>query len=169
MECRYNVSEEGISKLRDVRQKLQYQSGMLDVLHVVVETLRHASDEVATEILARLRLGQSFDEILRRLQELRSMQCKANGAMAWHDEGWPTQQRPVQPTLTCRDQQYASSGVYYQSMSSSSNASGFVTSSHHQSSAFDGPIGHGFSFRPLISLEFQDSCRPHPIRAGGRI
>lgn len=59
------MPEEGITKTQHLQLKLAEQGARLDRVNAMVHILRHGSDKVATEALARLRIGESLDEVLQ--------------------------------------------------------------------------------------------------------
>lgn len=63
--CSWDVPEEGITKTQHLQHKLAEQSARLDQVNAMVHILRHGTDKVATEALARLRIGETVDEVLQ--------------------------------------------------------------------------------------------------------
>lgn len=63
--CSWDVPEEGITKTQHLQHKLAQQSVLLDQVNAMVHILRHGTDKVATEALARLRIGESVGEVLQ--------------------------------------------------------------------------------------------------------
>lgn len=68
--CIYDVQTEGITKMQNLQQKLDLKTRQLDIkiadyelVMSVVDQLQQGTDEQASEILARLRLGESIKSI----------------------------------------------------------------------------------------------------------
>lgn len=58
---------EGITKTQHLRQRLDAQSVELERGNAMISLFRNASDTVATEALARLRMGESIESVLHLL------------------------------------------------------------------------------------------------------
>lgn len=63
--CSWDIPEEGVTKTQHLQHKLAQQSVLLERVNSMVYILRHGTDKVATEALARLRIGESVDEVLQ--------------------------------------------------------------------------------------------------------
>ncbi|KAJ4985633.1 bZIP transcription factor [Stagonosporopsis vannaccii] len=67
LSCQYDVTQ-GVSRAERFRLRKQRQTSITHNLTLLVDALRSGSDLEATTVLARLRLGESVDEIVRSLQ-----------------------------------------------------------------------------------------------------
>lgn len=64
--CNYNV-EEGMTRQEHIRSQLSDKTREIAQLKMVVHTMRDGTDEEATEILARLRVGESVEQLCNML------------------------------------------------------------------------------------------------------
>jgi hypothetical protein len=58
-----------MTRQEDLRSQISRQNNQLDRMKTVLRVMRYGSDDEATEVLARLRLGESIEElsdVLRR-------------------------------------------------------------------------------------------------------
>ncbi|KAF2764676.1 hypothetical protein EJ03DRAFT_18075 [Teratosphaeria nubilosa] len=61
--CTYDVAQEGITKMQSLQQKLDDSNTTLDLVMTVIAKLQSSSDVEASNILARLRLGENIMDI----------------------------------------------------------------------------------------------------------
>lgn len=62
VKCIYDIAE-GITKMQNIQQKLDSKTGDLDRAMAVLCRLQQGTDEEASEVLARLRLGESVENL----------------------------------------------------------------------------------------------------------
>ena len=59
----YDVSDEGITRTQNLQQKLEVKTRDYDRVMNVIQRLQSGSDNEAASLLARLRLGQSVEQV----------------------------------------------------------------------------------------------------------
>jgi len=59
---------EGITKMQDLQQKLESRTQDLGRAMTVIEIMQRGSDQDATEVLARLRLGDTLQKVVDALE-----------------------------------------------------------------------------------------------------
>lgn len=55
--------EEGVSRQEHIRSQLSDQANEIAQLKIILYALRHGTDQEATEVLARLRIGESVEQL----------------------------------------------------------------------------------------------------------
>lgn len=65
--CTYNVAE-GSTRTQDLKDKLEEALAQIEDLQLFIEALRSKSNGISTELFARLRVGDSIEELLRMIQ-----------------------------------------------------------------------------------------------------
>lgn len=68
VQCVYDVTSEGITKMQDLQQKLESKSQDLIRAMTIINVMQQGSDQDATEILARLRLGDPLQKVADALE-----------------------------------------------------------------------------------------------------
>lgn len=69
LDCSWDVLD-GLTRLKDLKRKVQEAEMRLHQLRILVEAMRTGSDQVSTTLLARLRLGASVDELVQSLPSI---------------------------------------------------------------------------------------------------
>ncbi|KAI5361951.1 Putative zn(2)-C6 fungal-type DNA-binding domain-containing protein [Septoria linicola] len=107
--CDWDVPEEGITKTQHLQNRLAEAAERLDRLDAVVDILRYGTDSEASEALARLRFGESLEEVLDLMGTQSLGASKVEGNVPNQiDEAvsiWPPQEAPVYDPLlmqSCR-------------------------------------------------------------------
>lgn len=65
--CNYDM-EEGMTRQEYLRSQLSDQANEMAQLETILYAMRHGTDEEATEVLARLRLGESVAQLCSMLR-----------------------------------------------------------------------------------------------------
>lgn len=60
--------EEGMTRQEHLRSQLSDQANEMAQLETILNVMRHGTDEEATEVLARLRLGESVAQLCSMLE-----------------------------------------------------------------------------------------------------
>jgi hypothetical protein len=63
-ECTYDVAQEGMTRMQHLQQQLDIRNAEFTQLQNLFNAMRYASDQQATGLLARMRLGASVEELL---------------------------------------------------------------------------------------------------------
>jgi hypothetical protein len=66
LDCTYSVAE-GATRTNDLKRRLRETSNKAHAFGLLLEVMRQGTDEEATKVLARLRIGESLQGILRSL------------------------------------------------------------------------------------------------------
>jgi hypothetical protein len=66
LDCFWETSE-GLTRMEDMRQQLRSVMNNLDNLEAIVGEMRNGTDEEATMVLARLRLGAPIEEVVQAI------------------------------------------------------------------------------------------------------
>ena len=64
LSCSWDVSD-GLTRYEDLRQKVRAAELRLNHLCILIEAMRTVDDDTSTMLLARLRLGESVNELVR--------------------------------------------------------------------------------------------------------
>ncbi|SMR50160.1 unnamed protein product [Zymoseptoria tritici ST99CH_1A5] len=70
--CSYDVPEENMTKMQHLRTKISDAEKRLELVNTIFDILQKGSDEAAAEALARLRIGQSVDEVVNYMVAARA-------------------------------------------------------------------------------------------------
>lgn len=66
----YDVAHEGITRMQNLQNQLGSKTEQHDKLQRLFDALRRGSDQEATTLLARLRLGSTIDDLLAYVGEV---------------------------------------------------------------------------------------------------
>jgi hypothetical protein len=64
VQCTYDVPQESMTKMQHLRTKILEAEKRVELVNTIFGILQKGSDEAAAEALARLRIGQSVDEVV---------------------------------------------------------------------------------------------------------
>jgi hypothetical protein len=67
LECSWDIGD-GLTRTADLKRKLQEATGRSGDLDTLVDAMRYGTDEVSTMLLARLRLGESIEDLVTALR-----------------------------------------------------------------------------------------------------
>jgi len=67
LECSWDIGD-GLTRTADLKRKLQEATGRSEDLDTLVDAMRHGTDDVSTMLLARLRLGESIEDLVSALR-----------------------------------------------------------------------------------------------------
>lgn len=66
-DCVFDVGD-GMTRMQGLQQQLEQRTEDHDRLMVLMNALQHSSDDIATLLLARLRIGESIDELISSIE-----------------------------------------------------------------------------------------------------
>ena len=67
LECSWDIGD-GLTRTADLKRKLQEATGRSEDLDTLVDAMRYGTDDVSTMLLARLRLGESIEDLVSALR-----------------------------------------------------------------------------------------------------